>query len=298
MTLPNKPMLAVAAKDIATLRYPLLASPKLDGIRCLLHPDMGAVTRRFKPVPNLYTEAQLSKISALGLDGELVTFNDDGSTRTFNEIQGDVMRVAGEPNFKLLVFDCFTDTTFPFSKRLGIAQIRCGHHPEHLTYVQHTLIRDSDELARYEDAMVAAGFEGVMTRSPDGLYKSGRSTLRQEWLLKVKRFADAEGVVIGFEEEQQNTNEKTTNAVGHGERSTHKAGLVGKGTMGVLILETKEWGTVKVGSGFDAHQRQSLWNRREEVLGKSITFTYQPAGMKFKPRFPVFKGFRDWRDMS
>jgi len=55
----NRPMLAVAIKDLDDLDYPLYVSPKLDGIRCLIHPELGPVSRKFKPIPNDHIRVSL-----------------------------------------------------------------------------------------------------------------------------------------------------------------------------------------------------------------------------------------------
>ena len=50
------------------------------------------------------------------------------------------------------------------------------------------------------------GYEGLMLRAPDGPYKFGRSTVKENTLLKVKNFLDDEAEVIGFKEQTTNTN--------------------------------------------------------------------------------------------
>ena len=60
-----KPMLAVEAEDFEALTYPLLASYKLDGIRCLITVD-GPRTRSLKPVPNKYIAGKLADLPRSG----------------------------------------------------------------------------------------------------------------------------------------------------------------------------------------------------------------------------------------
>src|SRR5437899_138139 len=78
------------------------------------------------------------------------------------------------------------------------------------------------------------GFEGVMLRKPDGPYKFGRSTVREGYLMKVKRFTQEEAVVVGYEEQETNLNEATKDALGHTKRSSHKAGKRPAGVLGAL----------------------------------------------------------------
>ena len=64
-------MLAASCDDIDQLRYPLLATQKIDGIRCLII-DGVAMSRSLKPIPNRYIQSIIGKREYNGLDGELV----------------------------------------------------------------------------------------------------------------------------------------------------------------------------------------------------------------------------------
>jgi len=151
----------------------------------------------------------------------------------------------------------------------------------------------------WEESYLAAGYEGVMLRHPDGPYKHGRSTAKEAWLLKVKRFVDAEAKVIGYSEAQHNANEAKRNELGQLERSSHKAGKVGKQTLGALMVKDLKTGVeFDIGTGFTESQRQLLWAQGDNLIGKVVKYKSQPTGVKDKPRFPVFLGFRDKVDMD
>lgn len=296
----TKPMLAANTILVPEeISYPKMASPKLDGIRCLLHPEHGPVSRSFKPLPNRHIQNTLASLGMAGLDGEIVTWNEDGSIKPFNDIQSDVMSRDGTPDFSLLVFDDFTNPTDSFFRRLQCARARVGEEHALLRNVPHTLIHNMYDLRDLDAEFVAQGYEGTMVRCPYARYKSGRSTLKQGWLLKLKGFVDAEGIVIGFEEQLENTNEKTRDELGHAKRSSAKQGMVGKGTAGKVILATDQWGEVRAGTmSLGAGMCKLIWDNQSSYIGKIGTFKYQPHGMKDKPRVPVFKGFRDPADLS
>lgn len=300
----KKPMLAAPTtgktEEITTKNMklveaslPLLGSPKLDGIRALHTRTHGFVSRKFKPIPNHHIRDWIGSQCPVGLDGELVTFNADGTIRTFNEIQGDVMRKAGTPDFKLIVFDSFINPGHSFVDRLEKAKqlIDSFHSDKRVVWLDHVYVHTMAELKAYTEKCLDEGYEGAMFRAPSGLYKEGRSTVKQTWLVKMKLFEDAEGHVIGYEERQHNGNVAKKDATGHTDRPTNKANMVPMGTLGALVLQTK-WGELKVGSGFDDATRQRIWDNQGDYIGKLVTFTYQPFGAKDKPRFPVFKGFR------
>lgn len=52
---PINPMLATAVENLDVLKYPVLVSPKLDGIRCLII-DGVAMSRSLKPIPNKHVQ--------------------------------------------------------------------------------------------------------------------------------------------------------------------------------------------------------------------------------------------------
>jgi DNA ligase 1 len=60
-------------KDLTGIKYPILASPKLDGIRCIMINGV-AMSRTLKPIPNLYVQERLKNLPN-GLDGELIVGN-------------------------------------------------------------------------------------------------------------------------------------------------------------------------------------------------------------------------------
>jgi DNA ligase-1 len=165
--------------------------------------------------------------------------------------------------------------------------------------LKQTLIRNLEELANYEADQLALGYEGVMLRHPQAPYKQGRSTIKQFYLAKVKRFEDSEATIVGFEERMSNQNEATLDARGYQVRSSHSANKVGLNTLGVLICEHPTFGQIRVGTGrgLDDNLRAQIWANQERYLGHLIKFKYQPVGTQDKPRLPIFIGFRSPIDL-
>ena len=77
---PFKPMLAETCEDAdrAALPFPLYATPKIDGLRCLVI-DGVATSRSLKPIPNRFVQSVLGTHLLDGLDGELVVGLDTGA---------------------------------------------------------------------------------------------------------------------------------------------------------------------------------------------------------------------------
>ena len=303
----RKPMLAASMEQsngtpatFKDLTYPLGASIKLDGIRCL-RVDGQTLSRSFKQIPNKYIQAQMANLID-GLDGELVTYNEDGTCRTFNQVQGDVMREDGEPNFKFEIFDYVKDDlNKPYVDRIKDLKVWYTGLPEFCVLVIPTIINNEAELLAYEEQAITDGHEGIMTRRLDGPYKCGRATFKSQDLIKIKRFVDSEAIILGFEEKLNNENEATKDELGHTKRSSAKAGLVPAGTLGTLLVrDIKDGREFGIGTykGLKKEDLQEIWDNRDKYLGKIVKYQYQMVGTKDLPRIPSFQGFRDPRDMS
>lgn len=290
----KSPMLAVSVKDLSLLKYPLLASPKLDGVRCL---GMGgqALSRKFKPIPNLYVQSLFKSGKLDGLDGELVVGSPTDPDCYRNTVSS-VMSVEGTPSMTFHVFDDFTASDAAFDTRLERAFRRTSR--DGVAYVNHVTIRTEEQLLAYEEQCLTRGYEGVMLRHMSGLYKEGRSTLKEGWLMKLKRFEDSEAEVLGFQELQHNGNEKEMGRGGQMERSHKKAGMVGLGKLGAfLVRDVKTGAEFSVGSGFTQADREIFWAVQEDLKGRLVKYQFFPGGSKDRPRFPTFKGFRDPIDL-
>lgn len=295
-----KPLLsAQAPDDLAMVRYPVLVSPKLDGIRCLIV-DGRAVSRNMKPIPNRYVQDRMKGLRN-GLDGELIV-GDPAAPDVWNVTQSGVMSEEGEPHFRFHIFDNFLDTSC-FSLRSEwlrncIPGLKASWPVEH---VEHTIAESAIELSMLEDLYVGMGYEGVMIRSLVGGYKFGRSTQREGILMKWKRFGDGEATIVGTVEKFHNENEQKRDELGRAKRSSAKAGKVAAGMLGALVCEIDVDGKkveFEIGTGFDDAQRQDLWNRRDGLFGRVVKVKYQGfTPEENKPRFPVFLGFRDANDM-
>lgn len=288
-----KPLLAEKA-DLAKIKYPVLASPKLDGIRAVT--GFGdIVSRNLKPIPNRFIR-EGARAFPNYLDGEILTYS-DGKVDDFNTVQSKVMSADGEPDFKFHVFDYFGDVEKPFEKRFEIVrQMVIDSGSLDMSPVAHGVIGNEAELLILETNCLAAGYEGVMIRDPQGRYKYGRSTVNEGILLKVKRFEDDEAVIVGTVERMHNGNEAETDALGYTKRSTAKAGLTPMGTLGAIQCEWRgkdgKGVRFEIGTGFDDATRARLWSQRDSLIGREVNFKYQGVGSQGAPRFPVYRGLR------
>jgi len=285
-----KPMLADNA-DFDRIRYPVMASPKLDGVRATFQ-NGSLVTRSLKPLPNRAVN-EVFKHDA-DFDGELIV-GDAFSKTVFRDTMKVVMaHDADITGLRLHVFDIVN--LGDFRDRFRIA---CDYADyKRIIPVPHTLIENEKELLRLEDHMLHVGYEGLMIRDPKGQYKYGRSTVNEGALLKVKRRLQSEATVIGFEEQMHNANEAKLDNLGNTERSSHQANMIPMGVLGALVVKDVKTGvSFNVGTGFTAEDRAGIWKQRDSLLYKMITYEYLPIGVKDKPRHPVFLGWRMEQDL-
>ena len=289
----SKPMLAGKCEQMSNLKFPVLATPKLDGIRCLKI-NGRAMTRSFKPISNAFTRAWIERHLPDGVDGELMV-----NGATFSETAGHIGRESGEPDFRFHVFDYVSEgVDVPYACRMQ----ELARLPEY-ERVQKVLpieMKNLDQLTAYEAQCVAEGFEGVMIRTPDSPYKCGRSTEREGWLLKIKRFEDAEAVVLDTYEGLTNNNPAEKDAFGRTKRSSSMEHKTGRGELGGFIVRHLATG-VEFRLGYNhvlgGIDRVLLWQQRQSLIGKLVKFMHQPSGAKEAPRFPKFIGFREAWDM-
>jgi DNA ligase-1 len=282
-----KPMLASPLSNVHALRFPALVSPKLDGVRAIVFGSV-VYSRNLKPIPNAYVQATFGRPEFEGFDGELIV-GEATAKDVFTRTMSGVMSLFGAPDVKFHIFDRYCALQTYAARR----PVFSAH--AHAIAVPQYQVETHKQLDNMEQTCVNAGWEGVMVRNIDGHYKCGRSTERQGLLLKLKRFDDSEAVVLGVEELMRNGNAKDAS----GKRTSHKAGKAGKGMLGALVVKgvngTFKGAQFNIGTGFTEQQRKDLWG--QNPIGFIIKYKYFASGAKDAPRFPVFLGFRDKRDM-
>ena len=293
-----KPMLAVDA-EMDKVKFPMLVSVKLDGIRALIV-DGVVMSRNMTPFPNKQLQAKFGRPEFNNFDGELI----DGPP-TAKDAFARSQSVTKSHDKKVhttmfYVFDIVCD--LPFQERVAkVSKTIMDLDTKRIcSIVQQQRVENVEELVCMEDKVVEAGWEGLMGRSLESPYKHGRSTVKEGYLLKFKRFSDDEAQVLGAIEQERNDNVATTDALGHTKRASLKGNMVGKGTLGafqVKILTGKfKDVTMTIGTGWTAAERHELWTSYMELGDPEafarkwgvINFKHQPSGADKAPRFPIF----------
>ncbi|MEK0326620.1 MAG: hypothetical protein QQN63_13060 [Nitrosopumilus sp.] len=288
------------------LIFPLMVSPKYDGLR-VLNRD-GAKTSSLKPVRNLYTNSSVSHITLQGFDGEMLV-GDGADPKGFSKATSAVMAREGIYDIIWQVFDiCDMNRDIPYTERYAELKLRITRlSKEHafVRLVHHEIMNSLEELLEYEKYILAAGYEGAMLRSLDGIYKYDRSTMNQQILLKLKRGHEkrADAIVIGFNERMHNNNPAYINERGLTQRSSNKENMMPMGMLGSFQVRDVDTGKeFSIGMGVEGTMddafRIEVWNNQEEYLAKVIRYQWFDYGGYDLPRFPKFISFRHPEDMS
>ena len=294
-----QPMLSATVTDagLDKLKYPVLVSPKLDGIRAVKRDGL-VLSRKLKPIRNRFVQECLRALPD-GFDGELIV-GPPNAADVFKRTTEGVMSADGEPDFRYYVFDVLwngeaKEKAFSYRHHVLSDWVSDVGQETRAVLVEHRVAASPDEVRSLEERCVTEGYEGIMIRSTAGPYKFGRSTLKEGYLLKLKRWEDAEYEVYDFIEQMRNENELEEDERGYAKRSKAKTGLVGAAKVGaVLVRSVLPSGHIaEVGSGFTDEQRIDMWQNREAYIGRVMTVKYQGFTPDGKLRFPIFKGWRE-----
>lgn len=292
----NRPMLAVAYSEHAELKFPLLATPKIDGIRALIvHGKL--VSRSFKIIPNGRIRNLLESLLPEGADGEI-------QCGSFQKTTSVVMSShdTGE-DVTYYWFDWAYDINVPYEDRIHAAYVSYAMSIRHIRFTNiriiplvPTTIYDMHGLKHYEKCMLEKGYEGVVVRSPSGLYKNGRSTLSEGYMIKIKQYVDNEAVAVGVEELVHNNNEVQPDNFGNTKRSSSKSGKSMGNMLGAIVARKEDGTLFKIGTGYTAEERRLIWLYKEDVIGRYVKYRCAKKNSK-TPHSSVFLGIRHCDDM-
>jgi ATP-dependent DNA ligase len=266
-------------KHSAKIAYPCLIQPKLDGVRMLARKDNGVVTmwsRKGKviDIPDKIN-AQLCEMLADGqcTDGELYVHG-----WTFQRIISAVKKKRGDTD--LLEYHIYDSPhpTLPFEERMPQKSIGSTRFPaychnwaiigKNIKFVSSHCVDDQEEFDIYEAKFIKDGYEGMMVRNKNSLYKYKH---RSYDLQKVKRFVDDEFRIIGGKD-----------------GSGRESGLV------VFKCVTSDGLEFDVRPAGTHEERAEIFKNLDDYLDKYLTVRYQELTDDGRPRFPVGIAVRDY----
>jgi DNA ligase-1 len=212
------------------------------------------------------------------LDGEICMTDSDGN----EDFQGIIKEIKRKNHTietpKFFVFDMLTLKEFTdkvsvttFSERIANANNKITE--DEFIKVLPQIVADDDTLSLFMETVKEEGWEGLMLRK-NTTYQGKRS----KDVLKVKKFHDAEYIVIDLE-----------HAIN---RVIVNGAEVDEMMMRNVVIEHKG-NRVQVGSGFSHEQKRYYFNNPNEILGKQITVQYFETTKNMQGteslRFPTVK---------
>lgn len=304
-----KPMLAGKFDEAKVAKkLPILGQLKYDGIRVFVR-DGYAYTRSLKPVRSQELQSWIRHNADFleGMDGEIIC-GEPTAPDCYRRTMQFVMSYDAPDDFTFYVFDKWDEPT-TFHERFELAQDICSSFimekgPKRIEAAETRILNTMEDVWAFHNEMIEQGQEGIILRDPDSYYKYGRGSPVKCECIKMKEggWIDTEVRIVGFTEKMHNANEATINELGYTEHSGHKENLVPMDTLGALEVEGQfEDGTpfsCQVGTGFDDETRDKVWFDRQSHISKLAKIKYFSVGIKDKPRFPVFLGFRDPDDLD
>lgn len=249
--IPDLLLANIFQSDIKLQNY--WVSEKFDGVRAYWN-GANFVSRQGNVfhAPEWFTGV----LPKMALDGELWLGRGE-----FERLSAVVRRQSPDDSswsgIKFMIFD-LPGHTGVFDERLKrLEEIVADIKTPHIQLVEQFKVPDHEALIKKLDDMVKQGAEGLMLHLGSSVYKNGRS----DALLKLKKYFDAEAVVIDY-------------ISGKGKY---------KGMLGSLEVETSEKIRFKIGSGFSDDER-----KHPPAIGSIVTYKYFGLTKKGIPRFASF----------
>lgn len=311
---PFKPQLACDWEQ-DKLKFPVGIMPKIDGVRGM-KPESRLVGRSLKPFANLHLGQLFSASCYDGYDGELAV-GEETDSDLCRRTTAATSTIKGEYIWTWHVFDLCAGSVanLGFQERYNMmkAHVDAEHEAGRLLdlkVVPLEIVETMEELLEWENTWLEMGYEGVIIRKLDGRLKSGRSTPKEGYYLRIKRFTDGEGEVVRIIEGQTNNNEARINELGYTYRSTHMDnmspnGMIGSYVVKVLtvpqglehLIQVGQEMTVSAGK-LTHEERKYYFDNPNEFIGRITKYKFFAHGMKDKLRIPTHQSFRDPVDMS
>jgi ATP-dependent DNA ligase len=246
---------------------------KLDGVRCLAYWENGAVqlmSRGGKSYTVKHVQEELKQLLPAGyiLDGEL--YAEGFSCQTVTSF----VKKHKEGSEKLVynVFDFPSHGGMWDSRREALKEYFKGLGAKSIKLVETIENATLSDIDKYHDGWVTEGYEGLIVRLHSGLYEYGE---RSRFLLKFKKFDDAEFLVVGIEP---------------GEGKLNKAAVFTLKN----DLTDDEFCCIFAGTLL---QREEQLRNANHYINQQLTVRFFGRTNDGIPRFPVGKAFRSKSDL-
>lgn len=296
-----KPMRSCEPDPKYDLKFPVLASYKLDGIRLLK--EGRCLTKSLKELPNKYVNKWVVDNLFDGFDSEVISGPPNIPT-AYGTTFSAVMSHEGTPDFTLYAFDLHNEPEMYATERYYLLQRKVADLPADvqakIVVVEKFLVQDKPALDTLYEQALELGYEGLITQTLTGLYHQGKTSPKTQVQQKLKPHADRDAEIVEVHEALHNENKAFTNEVGETKRSTHSENKSGLAMVGGFTVRDTESGAVfRIGAGkLDHDARRALWLAGpEKLVGLFCKYRSMDYGTMTNGAARMGR-FYQWRDKS
>jgi DNA ligase-1 len=314
-----------ATPDLDKLRYPVLASVKLDGIRGIIKNGQ-MLTRKMESFKPMVLRRFQRVIDAAAESDIVLDFEVWSPELSFTQISSAVSSAMLCEKLKLYIFDLVNVTEWYRQKSIWDEDAYAYFTPFNARYVRYSawsknfdkslvvpvkqhLCLCADDVRGLLDLALQENSEGLMLKSPVSFYLHGRSTEKQNIFYKLKKWVTQDAKIIGFKQKTSLTAKaRETNTqrdvLGNLKRGHRKGDRVMVDEVGSVEIELIDDAVLPKGTrcfvGFteDAYnlRKAITWDNRNSYIGKHVEIIFQEHGAKDKPRMGRIVRTRPDRD--
>ena len=269
-----------------------LGEVKVDGVRGFLLPG-GVVSRNGKPLYNY--EVVKDALAATGvLDThvpDVEFWHPDGFDKTISIVRTQGVH-SDAKDLQCYLLDLVPKDEFatrtgasPLKERVEVADLVASLSPSPCILRPETrVVRSRDDVLRAMDEFVSRGYEGIVLKRADSVYRFKRT---RDW----QKFKPTESVdlpVVGYE----------TGYLNWARNTVEEVWFPGATTVVQRLVVDYKGKNVGVGSGFTRERRVAWADNPDLILGKVIEVKYQNVTEDGSLRFPVFARVREDKEVS
>lgn len=244
--------------SLLKIKYPVLVTPKVRGVRCLTRTDGEVVGIDLHPIPNIFIRNELSNYGVGGLDGVITITGKLCKNEVVDAVLFDWDSVH---NFEYHVFDLWAMTSDDYDDRVAaLAKLLPRPRPRMIQLHTPVTAYDSNGLCRYWDKCVSDGYEGVIIRERDGQYVMTGHPSPLGLTYDLSMHSEGTGTIL---------------------RAKGRYDL-----LDAFVVRDKAGNEFDVAHGYHKGQREFFWKTRKQHVGYDLTYRYNPGGPV--PRNPVF----------
>jgi DNA ligase-1 len=286
----------------------MMASYKLDGMRCIFK-NGEMLSRQFKPIINKQLNERFEPLKKMSLErGEIYDGELYSHELNFQEIMHYCRTddLGDEPLPESINFYCFdwlygTDPeAYPnmtASMRYESIEEMSGMNIPHFIGLEQRIVSTPEQVKQMFEEAIAAGFEGLILKTPESKYKFGRISIASGTAYKFKPYQTFDSKIIGVEQatEVDPTVERKVGELGYHKTSRKKGDRIPieKASAFRVLYDGKE---VKVSLAMTDEEKEKVWREKDSYTGKYIEYKAMLVGSKDLPRHPVFTRFREDKD--